>query len=345
MTDINYTYALEDFLNEKVDISKLDREIRESVIATSLAYISATDTECDCWFRSALGSKDVDTLTALVAAHDGVSDAISDSQYVTIVQSETHLPIDITDELRDRSGKLRVHQTSRKLGTMVMWVGEGDDPTDPSAIGGGESFSFNYTAGSTDPLVKYIDLNMVENETWMHEGYITWKDAQMDTLDLLLVPRVTNTVSGTSYNIYNEYLIIPAIPGTGTIDLASDITQHSGGLVYMPPNDLGVRAPSFWNADWDPINKIYTNITPAPSGDGEYNMFSTEVVLAQFVRKMHLVYNGFIALNSSDTDMLGHGMRLKMVADTNTETTTDHAWSVAVLMCLHREKSVAGGVL
>jgi hypothetical protein len=167
----------------------------------------------------------------------------------------------------------------------------------------------------------------------------------MDILDLQLVPRVTATTSGTSYNIYGGYLIVPAYPGTGSIDLASDITKHDGGLVYMPLNDLGIRAPSFWNAEWDTTHKVFTNISAAPAGDGEYNMFSTEIVLAQFVRKMHLVSNGFIALNSSDTDQLGQGMRLKLVADTNTDTTEDHDWCVAVLMCLHRQKSVIGSAL
>ena len=248
----------------------------------------------------------------------------------------------ILNEHRDRSGKLRVHQTSRKLGTMIMWVGEGDDTSDPSAIGGGERLSFAYIAGQSDPLIKYIDFNMVENETWMHEGYITWQDAKLDTLDLQLVSRPTSTISGSNYNLYGGYLIVPAVPGTGTIDLASDITEHDGGLVYMPLNDLGIRAQSFWNAEWDPSSKKYINITPAPNGDGEYNMFSTEVVFAQFVRKMTLVGSGFIALNSSDTDQLGHGMRLKMIADTNTEDYTDHDWRIACMLCLHREKSVIG---
>jgi len=57
---------------------------------------------------------------------------------------------------------------------------------------------------------------------------------------------------------------------------------------------------------------------------------------------MPLLNSGFIALNSSDTDELGHGMRLKMIADTNTTVSGigDHDWSLAVTMCLHRKKSV-----
>jgi hypothetical protein len=204
-------------------------------------------------------------------------------------------------------------------------------------VGGGERLSFAYSIGNSDPLIKYVDFNIVENETWLHEGYVTWQDAQLDVLDLQLVTIVTSTTSGTSYNIYNDYLIIPASPGEGSVDITSDITKHDGGLVYIPPNDDGTRDPAFWNAEWDNINKVYKNISPAPMGDGEFNMFSVEVTLAQFVRSMALVGSGFIALNSSDTFQLGHGMRLKMIADTNKTDYQDHNWRIACMMCLHRD--------
>jgi hypothetical protein len=52
-----------------------------------------------------------------------------------------------------------------------------------------------------------------------------------------------------------------------------------------------------------------------------------------------LLASGFIALNSSDTDQMGQGMRIKMIADTN-KYRQDHDWSVACIMCLHRDHSV-----
>lgn len=244
-------------------------------------------------------------------------------------------------EPRDRSGKLRVHQTSRKFGTVICWTGEGDDPSDPSSIGGGEPISFQYKVGNNDPLTKYIDFNMVENETWLHEGYVTWKDGDLDTLDLQMVTRAVSWQpgTGTNYNLYGGYLIVPAAPGTGTVELTGDITEATGGLVYMPPGDLGERSAAFWDAEWDTTTKKFTNITPAPTGNGHYNLFAGEIVVAHFLRKMPLLDSGFIALNSSDTDEIGQGMRLKVIADTNTSN-SDHDWSVACTMCLHRAKTV-----
>jgi len=345
MADVNYTYNLIDFLNGKVDISKLDMEIRASDITASLAFVSVTETHCTCWFRNTLGSKDLDTLAALVATHDGIEDEISDIQYVSIKSSDIHLPIDLMGEYRDRSGKLRVHQTSRKLGTMILWTGEGDNPNVPDSIGGGERLAINYVAGGSEPLVKYIDFNCTSTETWIHEGYITWYGALLDTLDLQIVNRVTSTVSGTgtNYNLYGGYLIVPAVPGTGTLQVTSDITTSTGGLVYMPLNDIGVRTPSFWNADWNSSVKRFENITAAPSGDGEYNMFATELVLSQVIRSMNLIDRGFIAMNSSDVDELGNGMRLRFTADINTSI-RDHDLLVACTLCLHRSRSVANSV-
>jgi hypothetical protein len=247
-------------------------------------------------------------------------------------------------EPRDRSGKLRVHQTSRKLGLRIMWVGEGDDVDDPSSVGGGERLSFehNPTVSGLDSteIYKYIDLNCVENETWLHEGYLTWKDAVFDNLTLEMVPRTVDVTvsSNTNYNLYGGYMVVPAA-GDGTVELQSDITKHDGGLVYMPDNDLGEPPTAFWNANWSSSNSRYEDITPAPYGNGRYNMFAVEVIFARFINSIPLLGNGFIALNSSDTDQIGHGMRLKMWARTNTDT-PPHQWYVGCTVCLHRDRSI-----
>lgn len=255
-----------------------------------------------------------------------------DTNKTTIVQKKKDLgPVDI-------SGKQRVHQTSRKLGLRVMWTGIGDDTTDLHSVGGGTPFVMSHVIGEPQPEEIYIDYNMVHNETWLHEGYVTWKSCNMDTLTLEMVSRATETQVGTNtnYNLYGGYLIVPAA-GNGTIDVTADITDPNAGLVYMPDNDLGESPTAFWNADYNPTTKLYENITPAPSGNGRYNMFPFEMVFARFLNRMPLLGDGFIALNSSDTDRMGHGMRLKMIGGTNQ---ADHDWSVACLMCLHREKSL-----
>ena len=269
----------------------------------------------------------------VVVSEDGVT-------FMSPHQGQTYINSFVMDkDPKDRSGKTRVHQTSRKLGTRIYWTGEGDDTTNPTAIGGGTKTSYTHSIGQEEPNISYIDFNIAENETWLHEGYLTWKGAELDTISLELVPRITPTTvsSGTNYNLYDGYLIIPAA-GDGTVQIVSDITTHSGGLVYMPDDDLGNPPTAFWNAEWDTTTKKYINITPAPNADGRYNMFAVEVGFAKFINNIPMLSDGFIALNSSDTDQLGQGMRLKMTCDTN-NTVADHDWSIASIICLHRAKS------
>jgi len=235
----------------------------------------------------------------------------------------------------DKSGKARIHQTSRKLGLRVMWFGEGDDTSDVHKIGGGTPIIIEHTVGSGDsPL--YIDFNVCNNESFIHEGYLTWKDCNMDKLSLELVPRVTTSQAGTNtnYNLYGGYMIIPAA-GNGTLDVTADLTDPNAGLIFMPYDDQGNPPTAFWNADYNPTTKLYENITPAPLGNGSYNMFSIEISFAKFMYNIPLLGNGFIALNSSDTDEIGHGFRLKITPNTNGD---DHDWAVACIICMHRDK-------
>jgi len=251
-----------------------------------------------------------------------------------------HITEHTISAITDISGKQRVHQTSRKLGLRIMWTGVGDDTSNVHTVGGGIPFDIQHDLNEGDPESQYIDFNIVNNETWLHEGYLTWKDCEMDSLTVEIVPRVTNIVSGTNtnYNLYGGYMVIPAA-GDGIIDLVDDITEPNNGLIFMPNNDLNEAPTAFWNADYNSTTKLYENITPAPYANGNYNMFSVEIVFSRFLNHMPLLGSGFICLNSSDTDRLGHGMRLKMIADTNSNV-DDHKWAVACLMCLHREKSV-----
>jgi len=263
--------------------------------------------------------------------------SVDTDQIVIIGYAET--------EPRDRSGKMRVHETSRPFGIKTHFSGAGDDPYDITDLGGGTPCTITHNIGGPDPQYTYFDMNIIENETWVHEGYIIWKDALMDTLTCSVVPRVPtwhiDSTAGTIYELYGGYMVVPVytvgkVPGQGTVVLDSDLSDPTfGGLVYMPDDDLGNPPTAFWNADWNSSTKEFENITMAPTGNGRYNIFAIEVPLVTFANRIPLLGNGFERLQTADCDQLGHGMRFRLKADTE----GDHNWQVSMVFTLYRDKT------
>lgn len=251
------------------------------------------------------------------------------------------------DEKRDPSGKLRIHQTSRPIGTKVHFTSRGDHPDYISDAGGGELFKFDHHTNDNHSQVIYLDFNVVENRTFLHEGYLIWKGANFDTIALDIVPIVTNIIPGTN----TPYFVNPAMPhiilpsilagGAGNYDIVSDLSQPRGGLIFMPSagDPQFGRPPAYWNAEYNTATHLYENISPAPDGTGQYNMFTVEFALARFANDVLLLHDGFEHLKTSDTEEIGQGMRVRATATTNI-LEGDHDWSAACILTLHRARSV-----
>ena len=78
-----------------------------------------------------------------------------------------------------------------------------------------------------------------------------------------IVPNVTASSAGTdtNFNLYGGIFIVPAA-GDGTLTVnPADIK-----LVEMTISEVTrMRAPAFWNADYDTATHTFSNITPAPT--------------------------------------------------------------------------------
>jgi len=74
MAATKYTYSIaSDFLNAKVDTTKLSTEVQASAIVTAYDYTQTNEDVCDIWFKDALSTGDETILDGLVAAHDGIA--------------------------------------------------------------------------------------------------------------------------------------------------------------------------------------------------------------------------------------------------------------------------------
>ena len=330
MADVKYTFSVsQDFPNGVVAPDKLEYEIRNSAIVIALSYINIVNDTCEIYFKAELTPEDEVVLENIVHNHDGEPFISYDE--VKVVNA-------IKLEATNLSGKIEVHESSRTAGTTTYFTGSGDDPNDIMDVGNGELFMLRHRIG--DPMTQYLylDFNIVENPTWIHEGYIIWKDAQFDLISFEIVPLIPTWTlsSGTNYKLYNNYMIIPA-EGNGNVEITSDLGDPRGGLVFMPTDETGNKLAGFWNADWNSTTKRYENITAAPSGDGDYNIFAYEIPLSRFVNKQTMIGDGFQRMQTADADELGQGMRLRVIGVT---TEPDHDWYCGCVLTMYRVRTV-----
>jgi hypothetical protein len=248
---------------------------------------------------------------------------------------------------KDPSGKMRIHQTSRPLGTKVHFTSRGDHRDYVSDAGGGDLFKFDHHLEDPIEQVVYLDFNTIENTTYVHEGYMIWKNANFDMISLDFVPDVTQVEEQLGGEVFiaptKPYLILPAeiIGGAGSHTITGDLSHPRGGLVYMPQagDPQWGRPTAFWDADYNTETHLFENIRPRPNGDGCYNLFSIEIAFARFANDILMLHNGFEHLKTSDTEEIGQGMRIRATATTNM-TEGDHDWSCACILTLHRQRSV-----
>jgi len=317
MASVKYEYI------KDVNVTVLGETIRESTIVTALDYISTLGSTCDIYMKAALSATDQTTLNTIVTDHTDTPDIPETGKY-TLDQKQW------------------IQESSRPLGTVTYFTSEGDTTSDSTvmstAVGGGTKIQITHTAGSdASDQELYVDFNVKENDTYIHEGYVIWKEADFDRVNLEVVPQVTEYTadSSTLFQTYGPYIIPAAY--TGNINVATDTTAMK--LVEMPlSRDTGLRKPGYWKADYNEETHTFSNLTAAPDGDGIYNMFCAEVVLSRFVNEIILVNDGFLMLQTADVEQLGHGMRLKLHAHTNTDE-TDHSWKAGFILTLNRENT------
>ncbi|GAF77514.1 unnamed protein product [marine sediment metagenome] len=258
-----------------------------------------------------------------------------DADKTVIVQTVEEADVNITNVATD-DGKMLVNSTSRPLYHQTVFTSYGDSQDNSGEVWGGQRFEIVHTVGDEMEQSVYIDLNTIENSTFIHEGYMTCDGpCKGDMATLYAVPKVTAYTTGidTNYSLYGGYLVIPAA-GNGVVD----IDDEDRVLIEMPISvDTGERGPGMWDADYDPVTHTFSNIAPNMSSEGRYNMFVVEVIMREFAHRNILTGADTQILQASDSSRLGHGIRLKFIGETNG---ADHDWSVSCKLTMHRLNTV-----
>jgi hypothetical protein len=177
-------------------------------------------------------------------------------------------------------------------------------------------------------------MNFANNKSYVMSGLIQFKDALNDSLDCYVVPDVTPTYgsgSGTYFNLYGGYLIVPAA-GDGTLV----VNPAEIKLVDVGLNEFGEKSgPGYWDATFNPATGLYEDLAANATGEGQFNIFASEVSLAKYCHKQLLLGSGNFTLTSFDAANFGQGMKMKVVLTTRGD---DHEWWFNASLTMFRKK-------
>lgn len=350
-----YQYTIEQFPNQLCDPERLSKEIQESSIVIALDSITDTEDIINIVFKDILSDTDKQTLDNIVSNHSGEPLPIQFNSTLldmngNPISNDNPLRIAEIENPRDIWNKLMQHDTPRPPDCDTYFTGAGDDPNNTLTYGSGDILFFRHTVGDgTDSHIKYLDLNIAHNKSYLFSAWITGQNAMGDTLTAEIVPRVTNIVTGqtgTQFSLYNGYLIVPSASilgegeNAGTIDIEKD---NDGNYILEPFQCLisqktGKKTPGWWNMTYDHDTHRWTNLTPVLDGTGDYNLFAIEIPLDRFVNKFILLGNTTIYLYSYDTAQLPLGTRIRINVERNLEV-DDHDFMVAINLYMHRERT------
>ena len=301
-----------------------------SIIAPDAYYELTTDSELQKWQENGKVFADVAAGNLLVGNEN---EWYEDKNFAwnTWVLGVFDIPVKNSD------GRVINHTTPRPMGTFTYFTGSDDDHVDPHAVGGVvnvNELDWHHQIGDAMTDSRYFDFNTIINTTYIRQGNLIFKNAELDYLDFEVVPKVTTYTleENTNFNLYSGYLIIPAA-GDGTVQVANEDMI----LVQNVPNEFGVRPAGYWDADWSTTTKQFENIAPNVNGTGNYNMFGLEIILHRFMNRKKLLGNGLEICETEDVAPLGHNIRLKI---TTTTQNPDHEWSVAATLMLYRNRTV-----
>jgi hypothetical protein len=229
-------------------------------------------------------------------------------------------------------GRISVYSTCRPFGCITNFTSYGDNG---HLIGQGEEARYHHRVGDNSIETKYLDFHSIDNQTWVHDAIVSYKDCTFDDIYVSIVSAVQqyDTASNTNFFLHPVYKTILPAAGNGNVD----ISNYTLKPVQFLKNQQGTKPLCFWDATYNGTTHQFTNLVPKPNGDGNFNLFSEEISLQYFVR-WDLVGTGVVKLNTNDVDRIGHNMRLKFVFETN-NTHDDHDWWVSILIHLFREKT------
>lgn len=307
-----------------VDNDRLTLEIQTSSITIALERIDISGENLTIYFKTDLSNDEKTVLDGIVSEHTG--EHLPSVIPVQKVELNSPKALDM---------KPFVQTTPRPIGTFSYWCSEGDAQDTPEDIARGETIAFHHQVGDPAEAIKYLDINAIRNDTYIHGSFIQWDGAKLDKVEAEICTKVSPLYAGTgtSYMVVSGVLVqVPA--GYGNI--ATPVWDNMNPI-QMVKNEHGYRPPGYWDCTYNSTTKKFENFIFRADGSGEFNIFSEEVELNCFLPAYVMLGNKSHVFQSYDVSQLGHNFRVKVIVNT---IGTDHEWFFCGAISLYRKKTV-----
>jgi hypothetical protein len=266
------------------------------------------------------------------------------------------IPLVKMSDVRHCDGRLSVQSTPRPVGTSTVHTGYSDlmyhenGTRNIEDVGNGEIIRLDHIKGggvsAGNHLVEtvYVDFNTILNPSYIFRATILHSNFINSNISCYAVCRHSTFNAAVNSN----YMTIPYL------NTPNSLVLPVNGNGNCEPDDInnvelieaayladGYRGPGFWNATIDyTAPKGFKDITPAPLGNGQYNIFSSEVKFDRFVNVI-LDSPGRheeTVIDSFDVSRIPHGLRLKIVIKIPKDSDTTCTAFTNIMM--YRSKSI-----
>jgi hypothetical protein len=298
----NYTIS-EDVIVGKVNSDRLIQEIRLSAIEVALDGVSVKGDELVVFFKADLSAADKTVLDGNTTGPCGGIIGNHSGEPLPDPKTEDGVPLVAIDGPRKDIDKKAVLVISPATDGFLSYITSRGD----SESGRGEGPQLLITTSeSDDPEVTHvIEVGFLE-PIELHDGQVSWKpidafDAE-DAFSLCArIPATPVTPGGaqncTLYDVGGFNMIIPAVPGQGTHEVALET------VCPVPDNN---RA-GYWEVEY---NTGAVSVGPKP-GKAHWNLFDTEIRV-YFLKKVSMASPiGVFDIDVYETEYMHQSWKLR----------------------------------
>lgn len=223
---MNYTYDITDFPNQKCDVARLDKEIRDSAIIIALDYV-LMETNVSIFFKAEISSGDKTILDEIVSNHSG--EPLTQESPIVQAQILTEAPRWV------KSGNTT--QALFAAESLIIDVSAGD-------IEIAKNFSWLYDIAVKSATI-YVTDDMIGDEIVVHEAPNTLIGYSTQALN---VGDTSIYVSDTVFeNIKKAYYVGLYVPGEEGIEISQvmGINLEQKSLTIYPASDISADPYSY----------------------------------------------------------------------------------------------------